>query len=134
LFTVTNLNGVEASRASSMAFVNQQIEALSGAVHQALMEQGTGIEQMSEAEIRSSIAEHLASYLDSASDRIEMFPTKENMLLQLGNKKHHKHHRKHSKAHPAQHNLAAANSKDIYQDLRMDNAMGLPNASPSQNG
>jgi len=89
---------------------------------------------MSESEIRSSIAEHLASYLDSASDRIEMFPTKENMLLQLGNKKHHKHHRKHSKAHPAQHNLAAASSKDIYQDLRMDNAMGLPNASPSQNG
>ena len=118
-----------------MALVNQQIEALSGAVHQALIEQGTGIEQMSESEIRSSIAEHLASYLDSASDRIEMFPTKENMLLQLGHKKHHKKHKHHkAAAHPAQHNLAAANSKDIYQDLRMDNAMGLPDANVRNNG
>jgi len=117
-----------------MALVNQQIEALSGAVHQALIEQGTGIEQMSEAEIRSSIAEHLASYLDSASDRIEMFPTKENMLLQLGHKKHHKKHKHHKAAHPAQHNLAAANSKDIYQDLRMDNAMSLPSANVRENG
>ena len=81
-----------------MALVNQQIEALSGAVHQALLEQGSGIEQMSESEIRSSIAEHLASYLDSASDRLEMFPTKENMLLQLGHKNHH-HHKRHHKAH-----------------------------------
>jgi hypothetical protein len=120
-----------------MALVNQQIEALSGAVHQALLSQGTGIEQMSEAEIRSSIAEHLASYLDSASDRIEMFPTKENMLLQLGHKHHHKKSKKHHKAahgEPAQHNLAAASSKDLYQDLRMDNAMSLPSANVRENG
>jgi len=100
-----------------MALVNQQIEALSGAVHQALIEQGAGIEQMSEAELRSSIAEHLASYLDSASDRLEMFPTKENMLLQLSHKHHHKKSKKHHKApraQPAQHNLASASSKDIY--------------------
>jgi len=68
----------------------------------------------SEAELRSSIAEHLASYLDSASDRLEMFPTKENMLLQLSHKHHHKKSKKHHKAQPSQHNLAAASSKDIY--------------------
>jgi hypothetical protein len=118
LFSVTHLNGVEATRASSMALVNQQIEALSGVVHQALLEQGSSVEQMTESELRSSIAEHLASYLDSASDRLEMFPTKENMLLQLGHKNHHhkkahKHH-KAASAQPAQHNLAAASSKDIY--------------------
>jgi len=131
LFSVTH-KGVEATRATSMALVNQQIEALSGAVHQALLEQGTGIEQMSESEIRSSVAEHLATFLDSASDRMEMFPTEENMLM-LGHKHHHKKGKKHAHAVPA-HNLAGASSKDIYQDKRMGNAMGVPDANAQQNG
>jgi hypothetical protein len=117
LFTVTHLNGVEATKASTMAAVNQQIELLSGAVHQALLDQGATVDQMSESELRSSIAEHLASFLDNASDRIEMFPTKENMLLQLENKQHHHHHKKHhkgAKAQPSHHSLASASSKDIY--------------------
>jgi hypothetical protein len=125
LFSVTHLNGVEAAKATSMAAVNQQIEALSGAVHQALLEQGTGIEQMSESEIRSSIAEHLANYLDSASDRLEMFPTQENSFLQLSHKHHHKKGKKHANAVPSA-NLASAAAKDIYQDKRMGNAMALP--------
>merc|ERR1711935_794455 len=131
LFSVTH-HGVEATRATSMALVNQQIEALSGAVHQALLEQGTGIEQMSESEIRSSVAEHLANFLDSSSDRMEMFPTEENMVM-LGHKHHHKKGKKHAHAVPTA-NLAAASSKDIYQDKRMGNAMGLPNPSAQQNG
>jgi hypothetical protein len=79
---------------------------------------------MSESEIRSSVAEHLANFLDSSSDRMEMFPTEENMIM-LGHKHHHKKGKKHAHAVPTA-NLAAASSKDIYQDKRMGNAMALP--------
>merc|ERR1712054_592580 len=82
LFTVTNLNGVEASKASSMAAVNEQIEALT------------------EAEIRSSIAEHLANFLES-----EHPIAKDFVQLEHKHKKHRKHHKR---AHqPAQHTLAS---------------------------
>lgn len=122
LFTVTNLNGVEASRAGSMAAVNEQIEALSATVHRALIEQGSGIENMSEAEIRSSIAEHLASYLDSAE-----YPTPENYVqLEHHHKKSKRHHKRHQ---PAQQTLAS----DIYKDLRRSSAMALPNADFEKN-
>ena len=129
LFTVTNLNGVQASTTA----VNQQIEALSTAVHQALMEQGANIDLMSETEIRSSLAEHLATFLDQDGDHLEMYPTEENMV-QL--ESHHRHHKRHHKAHkqPAHHTLASANSKDIYQDYRHDNAGSLPDANHLANG
>lgn len=85
LFTVTNLNGVEASKAASMAAVNEQIEALSQTVHQALITQGAGIENMSEAEIRSSIAEHLANFLESehpiARDFVQLDVSTESGLI-----------------------------------------------------
>lgn len=72
LFTVS---GVEASRASAMAAVNAQIEALSQTVHQAV--QGS----MSEAEIRESISEHLAAYLETAADeRMEVRPTEKDFV------------------------------------------------------
>ena len=87
LFTVTNLNGVEASKASSMAAVNEQIEALSETVHQALIQQGSGIESMTEAEIRSSIAEHLANFLESehpiAKDFVQLEVSTNNQVTQF---------------------------------------------------
>ena len=75
LFSVTNMNGVEASRAEAMAAVNAPIEALSQSVSQAM--EGS----MTEAEIRESISEHLASYLESAEgEQMEVRPTEKDFI------------------------------------------------------
>jgi len=113
LFTVS---GVEASRASAMAAVNAQIEALSQTVHQAT--EGS----MTEAEIRESISEHLASYLENAR------PTERDFVQLERRHKNKKHHKSHQ---PAHHTLAA--SKDIYKDLRTSSAMRLPDADFEKN-
>lgn len=70
LFSVTNMNGVEASRSEAMAAVNAQISTLSQTVSEAM--EGS----MTEAEIRESISEHLASYLESSNNEgMEVRPT-----------------------------------------------------------
>merc|ERR1712178_661966 len=88
------------------------------------MGQGSGIESMTEAEIRSSIAEHLANFLES-----EHPIAKDFVQLEHKHKKHRKHHKK---AHqPAQHTLAS--SHDIYKDLRTSSAMKLPDKDFEKN-
>jgi len=77
---------------------------------------------MSEAEIRSSIAEHLANFLESEHPIARDF-----VQLDHKHKKHRKHHKKHM---PPQHNLAR---KDIYKDLRTSSAMGLPDKDFEKN-
>ena len=75
LFTVTNMNGVEASRAEAMAAVNEQVEALAQTVSEAM--EGS----MTEAEIRESISEHLASYLESSNNEgMEVRPTERDFV------------------------------------------------------
>jgi hypothetical protein len=107
--------GVEASSAGALSAASQWLE------------------QMSDSEIRESLSQHLSTYLDSSNEKIEFVPTKENlnMLLQLEG-----HHSKHASRHhhPHAHNLASASSRDIYQDTRMDAAMGLPNPNVRENG
>ena len=69
------MNGVEASRAEAMAAVNSQIESLSQTVAEAM--EGS----MTEAEIRESIQEHLASYLESAEgEQMEVRPTEKDFV------------------------------------------------------
>lgn len=81
LFSVTNMNGVEATQAASMAAVSSKVEALSASVHQALMEQGA--EAFSESEIRASIQEHLASYLENTSEETANVRPSEGDFVQL---------------------------------------------------
>ena len=76
-----------ALRAESVAEVNAQIEALAHNMHQAMAEEG--VDTMSRAELRESIASHLANLMPG----FEMVPTEKD-FVQLEHKRHHHHHSK----------------------------------------
>lgn len=83
---------------------------------------------MSLAEVREELSDHLHAFLDSQRDESP------EALVQLEHR--HRHYRPHRRAHRyyPMHNLASASQRDIYQDMRMDGAMDLPNANVRENG
>jgi hypothetical protein len=109
-----------------LLFAAAGVEASSASAHSAASQ---WLEQMSETEIRESLTQHLATYLDSSSDKLEFVPTKENLSMLLQLEGHHSKHA-HKSHHPHAHNLV----RDIYQDTRMSGAMGLPDANVRENG
>merc|ERR1712147_237130 len=128
LFTV----GVDATRATAMSKINQKVEALATTLHQAMVEEGA--DTMSEAELRSSIAENLSSFL-SQNHGFETVPTEKD-FVQLEKKHHHKHHK--GKKAPAKHSLNKV-VPDIYVNadgtpIRRTSAMDLPSADMIANG
>jgi hypothetical protein len=117
--------GVQATQAGTSALMSEQLEALTATVHQSLLQEGTS--QMSLADVRAELSDHLHAFLDSQKD--------EESMVQLEKHHHHRRGRKHAHMYyPSMHTLAAARQRDIYQDLRMDGAMDLPNANVRENG
>jgi hypothetical protein len=95
-----------------------------------------GAESMTEAELRSSIASNLSSFL-SSDKGFETVPTEKD-FVQLEKRHHHKKsHKKHGKKSPSHHTLNKV-VPDIYVNadgtpIRRTSAMELPSADMMQN-
>jgi hypothetical protein len=117
-----------------MSQVNAKVESLAKTMHQAMVEEGA--ESMTEAELRSSIASNLSSFL-SSDKGFETVPTEKD-FVQLEKRHHHKKsHKKHGKKSPSHHTLNKV-VPDIYVNadgtpIRRTSAMELPSADMMQN-
>jgi len=96
-----------------------------------------GAESMTEAELRSSIASSLSSFLAGDRSGFETMPTEKD-FVQLEKRHHHKKaHKKHGKKTPSHHTLNRV-VPDIYVNadgtpIRRSSAMELPSADMMQN-
>jgi len=110
-----------------MSQINAKVESLASTIHQAMAEEGA--ETMTEAELRSSIAANLSSFL-SKDHGFETVPTEADFVQLEKKNKHKKHHKKHGKHAPSHATLNKV-VPDIYVNadgtpIRRTSAMELP--------